>query len=205
MGIKIEIPGLTEYIQKMPNGNVILVEGGINPSTSIFVQHLATVAHKQGRCVNYITSKTKEEVEEQVNIIQRQPPVFPIIEERSHRHWKEYISDESILVIDSFSYMVLDRSLADVVLIMEEFLRLCKEHRSIVILTGERGMLDQQMEITIAHLADGIFLFLSKDTSKGIARFIRVPKWVDGNSYDDNIYFTFDGHRINVDLRSRVR
>jgi KaiC/GvpD/RAD55 family RecA-like ATPase len=66
-------------------------------------------------------------------------------------------------------------------------------------------MLQEQVEVTCAHLADGIMKFLTMDTTKGIRRYIRIPKWMHGKSFDENIYYHFDGREILVDLRSRVR
>ena len=52
--------------------------------------------------------------------------------------------------------------------------------------------------------ADGIIQFLSKDAADGLTRYIRIPKWMTGSSYDRNIYYTYEEGRINIDLRYRV-
>jgi archaellum biogenesis ATPase FlaH len=205
MGISVSIPGLDEFVDKIPNGNLILVEGSIDPITSIFVQKLATISSKNDRKVTYITSKAKEEVTEQISYFQDEQVDFRIVEERSTRHWKDYIEKNSVIIIDSFSYLIIDRQLIEVRNILEEFLKLCKQLEAIVLITIEKGMLDEKIEVTCLHLADGIFNFLSKETQLGVMRYIRIPKWINGKAFDKNIYYNFDGKRINVDLRARVR
>ena len=108
-------------------------------------------------------------------------------------------------VIDSFSYLNIERPLIEVRRVLEEFLKLCKQKDAIVLLTSERGMLTEQVDVTCAHLSDGIFTFLSKDTDQRIRRFIRIPKWMDGQAFDENIYYNYNGKEIKVDLRTRVR
>jgi archaellum biogenesis ATPase FlaH len=205
MGVQITIPGLNEFISEVPQGNLVLVEGSIDPITTLFVQTLATIAVHEDKIVNYITSRTMEEVRDQVLYFQSNGVEFSITEERSHRHWQDYIVKDGMTIIDSFSYLNIERPLADVRRVLEEFLKLCKQHKAIVLLTLERGMLQEQVEVTCAHLADGIMKFLTMDTTKGIRRYIRIPKWMHGKSFDENIYYHFDGREILVDLRSRVR
>jgi archaellum biogenesis ATPase FlaH len=205
MGIPIEIAGMGEFIQKIPFGNLVLIEGSIDPITTIFVQTLSTIAVHENTPVRFITSRAEEEVRDQIQLFQDDCVDFPIIAERSHRHWQNHITEKGLTVIDSFSYLNIERSLDDVRRVLEEFLKLCKEKKAIMLLTTERGMLSKQVEVTCAHLADGIFCFLTRDTEKGIRRYIRVPKWMSGQSFDENIYYQFDGREMKIDLRARVR
>ena len=203
MGIPISIPGLSEYISEIPNGNTILVEGDIDPIKTLFIQQLAVEASQRGQTVHYITSRAKEEDLEQI-VFYHSDIVFPIIEERSHRHWKNYIEKDGILILDTFSYLILDKPLSEVRSYLEEIDSLCKQRNAIVFLSVDTGMLESKIHITVRHLADGILCFMSRDTNKGIARFIRIPKWMNRHSFAENIYYSFDGKKINVDLRSRV-
>jgi len=205
MPIKITIPGLTEFITEIPDGNLILVEGSIDPIATVFVQHLALTAFQGGKDVNYITSRTEEEVREQMKLMFDKDADFQIVSEKSHRHWQDYITDNGVTIIDSFSYLNIERPLSDVRRVLEEFLSLVKQKEALVFITMERGMVEENVTVTCKHLCDGIFLFLSRDTDLGIRRYIRIPKWMNGKSFDENIYYHFDGKDIRVDLRSRVR
>jgi archaellum biogenesis ATPase FlaH len=204
MGLPINIVGLNEFIKDIIFGSIILVEGNIEPIKSIFVQNLGIHAQQNNYDVNFISSRAKEEIIEQVSYLNKEID-FNVIEERSSRHWKDFLKKKSILIIDSFSYLVLEDSIIDVRNILEELDSLCKKKSAIIILTVEHGMLDEKVRITVGHLADGIIQFLSRDTTDGVARFIRIPKWVNRKSFDENIFYQFDGKRINVDLRARVR
>ncbi|MEM0466510.1 MAG: hypothetical protein QXX20_02760 [Candidatus Thermoplasmatota archaeon] len=203
MGIPISIPGLDQFIHEIPKGNIIVIQGTIDPIKTIFTQILAGFAQKQKKEVIYISSRAKEEICAEL-LEYTGSSHFQVVEERSHRHWKDFVKKDVVLIIDSFSYLVLDKSLSEVRMILEELDSLCKQNNTILLLTLEYGMLDEKVQITIGHLADGIIQFLTKETSSGIARFIRISKWMNRNSFTTNIYYTFDGTRINVDLRARV-
>ncbi|MEM4258155.1 MAG: hypothetical protein QXL17_03265 [Candidatus Thermoplasmatota archaeon] len=203
MGIPISIPGLDQFIHEIPKGNIIVIQGTIDPIKTIFTQILAGFAQKQKKEVIYISSRAKEEICAEL-LEYTGSSHFQVVEERSHQHWKDFVKKDVVLIIDSFSYLVLDKSLSEVRMILEELDSLCKQNNTILLLTLEYGMLDEKVQITIGHLADGIIQFLTKETSSGIARFIRISKWMNRNSFTTNIYYTFDGTRINVDLRARV-
>ena len=65
-------------------------------------------------------------------------------------------------------------------------------------------MIEARSEAVLNHLAEGSIEFHAQEGPEGLLRFLRIPKWVDGRFMDRNIYYTFDGKRIAVDLRSRV-
>jgi archaellum biogenesis ATPase FlaH len=203
MGIPITIAGLNEYIKEIPSGNTIVLQGNIEPIKTLFIQFLAHQASLKGYNVSYISSRAKEEVAEQLKLYNGEIN-FPIIEERSSRHWKDHITKDCVLIIDSFSYLILDDSLIQVRDILEELDSICKKFNAIILLTIEEGMLDEKVQVTLSHIADGIIQFFCHDTSKGIVRFMRIPKWINRKSFDDKIFYHFDGRKINVDLRARV-
>lgn len=200
MGITIDIEGLKTIIQEIPDSSLIVVQGSIDTVSTIFVQNIANTCIKEKRPITYITSKTQKEV------VHKSNGDFPVIEEHSYMHWKKYIKKDSVLIIDSFSYLILEKSLTEVRLILEDFIDLCKQLNAIVILTIERNMLNEKLEVTVLHMSDGIIRFLSRDTPEGVLRFIRIPKWNDF-SHDDNIYYTLDSKnkKINIDMRERIK
>lgn len=204
MGIPIDITGLKQFIDEIPDGNIILVEGRIDPVKSFFAQHLGLIADKSGKIVTYVSSRWIEEVKEEVSRQNGGNIPFDIIEERSARHWRDHVADDAVIIIDSFSYLTLDKTLYEFTMDLEHLRKAVKKTNTIVLLISEQGMLEEKMEITTQYIADGVIRFMTKEASKGIARYIRFPKWIGDVSFDDNIYYTFDGKRMNVDLRSRV-
>lgn len=203
MGIPINIAGLNEFIQEIPDGNIVILQGTIDPIKTIFTQTLAGYAVRNNKEVIYIASRAKEKIISELSFY-IESTNYQIIEERSHHHWKDFIKEDRVVIIDSFSYLVLDKSLSEVRAILEELDALCKQRHAILLLTLEFGMLDEKLQITIGHMADGIIHFLSKETTKGVARFIRISKWMDRDSFIDNIYYTFDHRVIKIDLRARI-
>lgn len=204
MGIPIDVAGLKQFINEIPDGNIILIEGKIDPVKSYFAQHLGFIACKNGKKITYITSHWIKEVKNQVSRLNNGKVPFEIIEEKSARHWRDHVSNDAVIIIDSFSYLTLDKTLYEFTLDLEHLRKAVKKTNAIVLLVSEQGMLEDKHEITVQYISDGIIRFKTKEVSKGIARFIRFPKWIGEVSFDDNIYYTFDGKRMNVDLRSRV-
>lgn len=205
MGITIEIPGLKQAIPEIPDGSLILIEGQLDPIKTFFVLYLGCNAHKAGRKVVFVTSKHESEVEQQLCHYNLGKNGFEIIHERSARHWFDLIEENSILIIDSFSYLMLDKSLYEFRDNLEDLRKKCKQNNAIVLMTTVDGMLEDKQEVTVGYLVDGIFRFLTKETSVGISRFIRIPKWMGRVAYDTDIHYSFDGKSMKVDMRSRVR
>jgi len=203
MGIKIDMPGLNNFIPEIPDGQIILIEGKLDPIKTFFVMHLGEIACKNGKDVVFITSKNKYEIRESLKT-KDFGDGFKVIDERSSRHWKDYISNNSVLIIDSFSYLMLDKTLYEFRDVMEDMRDECKKRGAIGLFTLVDDMLGEKEEITTEYLADGIIRFLTKKSSTGIDRYIRIPRWVGNVSFDENINYTFDGTRMSVDQRERV-
>ena len=127
-----------------------------------------------------------------------------IVEGDAPTLWKDHLKTNSLLIIDSISYLMHGFDMTEFKMIMEEIKVVCRINNAIVIQLVELGMLDQRSEMLAGFYADGIVQFLSKDSGEGLSRFIRIPKWMTGSSYDRNIYYTYEESRINVDLRYRV-
>lgn len=205
MPIPFNIAGLDQFVEEIPDGNIILIKGRIDPVKVYFAQHVGCTARSKGRKVKYITSRVKDEIKRQIDGFNSGENNFEILEERSARHWQDYIEENVVLIIDSFSYLMLDKSLYEFRDNLEDLRKICKEKNAIVLLTLEDNMLEEKQEITAEYLSDGIIHFLTKEISNGIARYLRFPKWTDQESYDQNIYYQFDGKEMKADPRARVR
>jgi len=204
MGIPVNVVGLNKFVTEIPDGNIILIEGKIDPVKTFFVQHIGCTSIKNGRDVIYITSRVINELKKELLVYDSDTKSFNIVEERSSRHWKDYVKDNSLLIIDSFSYLMLDKSLYEFRDNLEDLRQATKDKNAIVLLTVEEGMLDEKAEITAKYIADGIVIFKKKEASKGISRYVIIPKWKNNMAFNDNIYYDFDGISMKVDMRSRV-
>jgi archaellum biogenesis ATPase FlaH len=204
MGLSINIPGLGDFIKEIPDKNLILVEGEMDNIKTFFVQKIGYNGTKNGKKITYITSRDKDEVYHQLCQYHFKPDKASILNGNSLSHIKEHITKNSVLIIDSFSYLTLEQESSQFKEIIENIRKMCKKENAIIFLTIETGMLPQKMEKILAHVTDGIIQFKTKESSKGIVRFIRIPKWANGNIIDSNIYYTFNNREINIDLRSRV-
>jgi len=115
-----------------------------------------------------------------------------------------HIHNDRVTVVDSFSYLAAGRLLGDVKGALEKIKRRTRETSSIVVLVLSDDMLPPQMEAMVFHHADGVLCLLEKEGSDGVKRYMRIPKWMGGRTFDANIFFTFIGNQLNVDTRYRV-
>lgn len=204
MDIPIDIPGLNQLIPSIPGGNLLLLKGATDPVKTYFVQYLAHRAQAHRAKVIYVSSRGREEVQEQFRRLFDNGAPADVNEERSPMKWVNQVGEGSVLVVDSFSYLMFDKDVHVLRTVLEEVRRLVKQKGGTVVLTMDDGMLDQVHEAILMHLVDGIIEFMHKETSEGMRRFMRISRWMDGRIFDANIYYTFDEMRINVDLRYRV-
>jgi archaellum biogenesis ATPase FlaH len=202
VGIPISIPGLNQFIREVPEGSIISIEGGVDPPKSVMVGVVASTAKENGWNISYICPRGRcgslqglsGEWKEGMSFVEGDAPTL----------WKDHIKSKNLLIIDSLSYLLQEKDISEFKRVMEEVKFACNSCGAIVIQLVELGMLDKWAEILSGFYADGIVQFLSKDAADGLTRFVRIPKWMSGASYDRNIYYTYEEGRINIDLRYRV-
>ena len=204
MGLPVELSGLKQVLNEVPEGSLVVVEGGPEVIKSVFVLYLCMTSKRQGRPTTYVTSRGRDEVKRQIDHFMPEPQAIEIVEDRTSGQWRARMRQGGLLVVDSFSYLMMDTPLPDVRAALEELQRTCRQTRSIVVLVFDQGLLDPRAMLAASHLADGVVLFIAREGSEDVARYMRIPKWTDGHSLDVNINFTFDGRRFSVDLRQRV-
>lgn len=203
MDVPIDIPGFDQFIPILPFGATIFLQGGVDPAKTFFALHLIEAANKAGRYVNIISSRSKMEVN---GLIQEYFPTIgnANIVEASNDDFVKEIHPDSLVVIDSFSFLMLKNDLSDSVARIKEIKSASQRTNSLFVLIIDDGMFDDQKEASLLHFADGLIKFMSIDNQEGIKRFMRIPLWINGTSFDDNVYYTFNDGRLSVDLRYRV-
>jgi KaiC/GvpD/RAD55 family RecA-like ATPase len=208
VGIPVEVPGLSSIIPEFDSGRVFVVESGADPAKSFFVRQVTLTAQRNGIPVTFVTSRDRHELE---SLLERESGARPWIEndvaireEDALVRLNGFSSATGLLVIDSFSFLTLGRDGLQVAELMRELRTVCRERSTIVLLATDRGMSNPHAEAVVAHLADGVLEFHSREGPEGLLRFLRIPKWTNGKLFDRNIHYEFDGRRIAVDLRSRV-
>jgi len=107
--IPIDIPGLNQLIPSIPGGNVLLLKGATDPVKTYFVQYLAHRAQAQRAKVIYVSSRGREEVQEQFRRLFNNGAPADVNEERSPMKWVNQVGEGSVLVVDSFSYLMFDK------------------------------------------------------------------------------------------------
>ena len=207
MTIAVEVPGLDTILPELPDGHIIVIEGGADSAKSFFVRRLGITATRAGLPVTYVISRDREELQV---LLQKEggengwahPP--EILERDSIEDLNPSAAKGGFLAVDSFSFLTLDYPASVLAAMIRALRAQCRSKGTIVVLTTDRGMFEPRGEAVVAHLADGVIQFHSREGPEGLVRFLRIPKWSEGKFFDRNIYYEFDGNRIAIDLRSRV-
>ncbi|HXY47468.1 MAG TPA: hypothetical protein VEK13_06205 [Thermoplasmata archaeon] len=208
MSLPVEVPGLDTIVPKIDDGTIIVVEGGADLAKSFFVRRLCRTALHATRAVTFVTSRDERELRDRLAKENGETAdlggAIRVVERDAVQSLDEYTTDKGLLAVDSFSFLTLDLTPTELARMLRDLRRACREQRTIVVLTTDQGMFEARSEAVLTHLAEGYIEFHAQEGTEGILRFLRIPKWVDGRFVDRNIYYTFDGKRIAIDLRSRV-
>ena len=208
MSLPVEVAGLDTLIPEVNDGTIVVVEGGADLAKSFFVRRLCLTALHASRPVSFITSRDEQELRDR--FVQEDGggsnvgATVRIVERDALQSLDEYTSPNGVLAVDSFSFLTLDLTPAELARMLRDVRRYCHTQHTIVVLATDQGMFDGRSEAVLTHLAEGSIEFHAQEGPEGVLRFLRIPKWVDGTFVDRNIYYSFDGKRIAVDLRSRV-
>ncbi|MFA5312193.1 MAG: hypothetical protein WC375_02605 [Methanomassiliicoccales archaeon] len=203
MDIPIEIAGFNRYISFIPSGNVVVLRGGIEPAKEYMPQLLSYTAAKAGMAVSYVTSKGANDLKSHILRFGNGVKINAV-EESSMIAWLRLMDESSLLVIDSFSYLMLGKGPMECRAIVEELRSRAKKSGSVVLLVLDDHLLDDMSEASVLHLADGVLSFKTFEGVEGVRRLVRVERWANGEIIDDNIHYTFIEGRMNVDLRYRI-
>jgi KaiC/GvpD/RAD55 family RecA-like ATPase len=191
MPVAVEVPGLDAYLPEVPDGRLVLLEGGLAPAKGHLARQLGRTAAAQGRPVALLTTRGAEDADGL-----RVQPVTA---------WPAAGAPPGHdLVVDSFSLLALDASPAEVAQRVRALRDACARDGRIAILVLDDGHLDAAARAACHHLADGVVQFLSRDDPEGLVPYLRVPKWMDGAGVDKNLFYGFTGRQILIDTRRRV-
>ena len=208
MSLPVEVPGLDTLLSEIGDGTIVIVEGGADLAKSFFIRRLCRTALHGGRPVSFVTSRDGRELAamfaRENGESSTRTGAVEILERDSVDSLSEYVPQEGLLAVDSFSFLTLGLAPTDLARMLRELHRVSRENRTTALLATDQGMLEPRAEAVVTHLAEGHIEFHAQEGTEGLVRFLRVPKWADGRFVDRNIYYDFDGRRIAIDLRSRV-
>jgi KaiC/GvpD/RAD55 family RecA-like ATPase len=203
VGVPVEIPGLNQFIEEIPDGCVVTIEGGEDHPKAVLAMNLLEAASRIGWEMVYINPPGDCGLLAQL-------PSWKDLGHRctsemfSRKEWGRTIRTEAIVLVDSFSYLAMDEGLIGLRSILEDARHAARKNNGILILLVDEDMMDAAGKALIGYHSDGIIRFFVRETPDGVSRFIRLEKWMSGASFDRNIYYNYIEGRINVDLRYRV-
>ncbi len=207
MSLKVEVAGLDVLVPPIEEGTTIVVEGGADLAKSFFVRRLCRTARHVPRPVAFVTSQVEQELRDRLALEDggvAGAHETTIVERDALESLVEFMPVRGVLAVDSFSFLTLDLSAAQLARLLRDGRRAARDRGSIIVLTTETGMADPRATALLTHLAEGLIEFRSQEGPEGLVRFLRVPKWSEGRFIDRNVYYSFDGQRLAVDLRNRV-
>jgi len=207
MGIPVEVPGLDTIIPEVADSSVVIVESGADTAKNFFVRRLGLTAMRIGRPLTFVISRDRAELLGLLSEEGGQAATngnLTIVERDAIADLTEFPRAGGLLAVDSFSLLTLDLEPPELAAMLRTVRAQCREKKTSVLLGTDRGMFEPRGEAVVAHLADGVLQFHSREGPEGLIRFLRIPKWTEGRFFDRNIYYEFDGKRIAIDLRSRV-
>lgn len=204
VGISIEVPGLSQFINEIPDGALVSIEGDVDHPKVILARTIIKTALEQGKNFVYISSPgcgLTEQLSQGCDILNQSSTE---VSGKDLCSWTEHIRANSVVLIDSFSYLVADQAISKSINVLETIRIEARKNGAIVLMFIEDGLLPKELGIMQRYHSDGIVQFLARDSPDGVSRFIRINKWMTGESYDRNIYYNYKEGKINVDLRYRV-
>ncbi len=207
MNLPVEVPGLDAMVPSIAGGATVLVDGGADLAKSFFVRGLCRTAARVPRPVTFLTSKDEAELQQ---MFQREddgagtPERVRMVERSSLEGLTKYVEDDGLLVVDSFSFLALDLPSSELARTLRDLRKANRAHGSVGVLATDSAMLDARANSIVTHLSECQVSFHAQEGTEGVVRFLRVPKWWDGRFVDRNVYYSFDGKRLAVDLRNRV-
>ncbi|MGB0652470.1 MAG: hypothetical protein ACPGQL_04655 [Thermoplasmatota archaeon] len=200
MPVPVDLPGLDQFIEEVPDGRILVLEGSMDPASSHLALHLATRAARAGRAVTFVSTRTGEPAQ-RPEIVGGGP--LQVAEQVPWMELNDHAGTGDV-VVDSFSFSALDVADHELASGLGSLRKRLRQTGNVAVLTLERGMLDARAAAIVYHLADGIIQFHAREDAEGSVQYLRVPKWMGGRTHIRNIYFEFDGSNLLIDTRRRV-
>lgn len=205
MGVPVEVPGLNQFIDEIPDGTIVSIEGGVDHPKAILTNMIIKTALVQGRELIYVGPRGV------AGLLEQLPLWGDLSGKITHRlegldlmSLYTCLPSKPLVVIDSLSYLVHEKDVVEVRTLLESIRQGTRASGAIVIQLIEDDLISNEMKTIVGFHSDGIIQFIIRDVPDGVTRFMRIEKWMSGFSYERNIYYNYAEGNINVDLRYRV-
>lgn len=113
------------------------------------------------------------------------------------------MSSRSVLIVDSFTYLIYDLDLETFKRSFTELRKSVKELGSTLILVSHRNLERTDKGSIAAYLSDSVVSFEVQEGDEFIRRYMRVHRWHD-KVLEQFIYYKMEQGRMDIDLRARV-
>ncbi|MDG6224554.1 MAG: hypothetical protein QCI82_03475 [Candidatus Thermoplasmatota archaeon] len=203
MALKIPVPGMDQFLCDIPDGSMLVMSGGFEGTQSFLAQSIGYGAYKSGREVTYVTSRAIPDIMGEV--MRFEPGVVPfyLIENVPLNDWRTFISSKCVLIVDSYSLLVMNVELPQLRDGLMEIKTIAKERGATLVLVAHPPLIDERRTSVTEYFADSLVEFRSQEEDEFVRRYLRVHKWY-GTILEQLIYYRIDEGRMEIDLRARI-
>jgi len=201
--LKIPVAGIEQFLHPLPDGSCLYLSGSMEGCHSFFAQTIGHAAYKGSREVVYITSRSIDDTLADIRRIEPERIPFYIVENAQMPDWPEFLSSKSVLIIDSYSYLILGSELKAVKEGLESLRKKVKEVGGNLILVSHGELIDPTVDAITRYNMDGIIDFETGEDDEFVRRYMRIQKWF-GVVLEQFIYYKLEQGRFDIDLRARV-
>ena len=192
-------------LKEIPEKSVLLIEEVLGHIKHIFVQRIGFEAAEAGKCVVYITPKSKEDIKKEICVYGLKcPENMEIIGNFRDRASILDLCSGHLVIVDSFTSLFIDSDITDLIKTLNSFIDASRKDDRIFLLTSDMGVIPGRAERIMRSLVDGVIQFLVAYSGDRINRFINIPKLNGCLPPDRTIPFTVTKQGISIDTRERV-
>ena len=186
-------------------GGTTIIEEDVRSVSSIFSKQIASLALAAGKKVAYLTTGIKQDTIDSGKVFKFELDgcVEELRQETFALNSHDNLKNADLIVIDSFSVYIFNKSEAEIVELITEICRAAKEGKSFI-LTYEGRMLPSTVDAYIKSVVDTIITIKADFVGSKINRLIFVQKIKGAKPYDKLVKFTVESDGIQIDTRELI-
>jgi KaiC/GvpD/RAD55 family RecA-like ATPase len=192
----------------IPERSVICIEEDAGITKSLFASLVAAERGKRGVAVNFLTLRTREEVQKQIEQLRlKVPEKLRVITVSPQNSAQDVISliyepDIPLIIIDAFSVFFSEYSFSDLYTIMFRMISASQNGTTFLLLV-DKGVLPERNENLVRAMADGVIDFVIVPEGDKLKHYINIPKMRGAFPIDKMLPYTVNAEGLLIDTRER--
>ncbi|HVP97021.1 hypothetical protein [Methanoregula sp.] len=191
-----------------PEKSVILIEEDNGLAKTVYAEYIAAEAVGNGKVVRYITTRSADDILNEMKRMRILPPKdfhaeeLPAVSPNTLLDHLTLQGIGDIVIVDQFSLYFLDASLAE---IREAISRIGTTAKSgkVFLLLMDRGLLPERHEALLRAMADGVIQITTVTEGDKLKRYLNIPKMQGARLLEKMLPFTVSEDGFLIDTRER--